>query len=487
MKQRSNNSIKTKLFFAFLFFVVMMVSLLWLFQVQFLDKFYRTIKTNAVKTAANTINTSIKTESDFHEIDEIAKKNELCVVIRNQNGQELYTSNRRDPKCMIDKMNQEEINALYDQAIEEGKTISRLITTNENQQRWEEDFLNKDIDMPDQPKRIQNITYASVLKQDDDSFIVLVNAQITPVDATVETIRTQLMIITVLLMMAAMLLAYVLSKKIAKPIIRINESAKQLANGNYDVCFQENGYLEIKELSDTLHYAASELNKTAAYQKELIANISHDLRTPLTMIAGYGEMMRDIPGENTSKNVQVIVDETKRLSQLVNDLLDLSKLQAGMQEIKWTSCPLSEMIRALIHRYQKMLEMKEYQFVFASEDSYIVKGDEVKLNQVLYNLINNAIHYCGEDKKIIIRQTEVNGNVRIEIQDHGQGIAKEELPYVWDRYYKTKQHHVRAHVGTGLGLSIVKSILELHHAHYGVESTIGEGTTFWLELPIEKA
>jgi len=115
----------------------MMVSLLWLFQVQFLDKFYRTIKTNAVKTAANTINTSIKTESDFHEIDEIAKKNELCVVIRNQNGQELYTSNRRDPKCMIDKMNQEEINALYDQAIEEGKTISRLITTNENQQRWE--------------------------------------------------------------------------------------------------------------------------------------------------------------------------------------------------------------------------------------------------------------------------------------------------------------------------------------------------------------
>lgn len=463
-----------------------MVALLWLFQVQFLDQFYRTIKMNAVKSAANTIQTLIMDHDDMTEVDEIAKKNELCVMIRNKEGHELYTSNRRDPKCMIDQMKQSEINALYEQALKEGSTVSKVITTEENRPQMEkepprqerEEFFEKS-------KGIQTITYAGVLQQDNDSVLVLVNAQITPVDATVDTIRTQLIIITILLLIVAMLLAYLLAKKIAKPMIMINESAKKLAHGNYDVVFQEDDYLEIKELSDTLNYASSELNKTSLYQKELIANISHDLRTPLTMVTGYGEMMRDIPHENTAQNVQVIIDEAKHLQALVNDLLDLSKLQAGMQEIQWASCSISEMIKSLLHRYQKMLEMKEYHFEFEYEENCIVTGDEIKLNQVFYNLINNAIHYCGEDKTIIIRQKICNDQVRIEITDHGQGIPMEELPYVWDRYYKTKQHHKRANVGTGLGLSIVKHILELHHATYGVESVVKKGTTFWVQLPIE--
>lgn len=466
-----------------------MIGLLWLFQVQFLDQFYRSIKTNAIKSAANHINSTLVNDDYKGNVDEIARENDLCVSILNQDYNEIYTSNRRDPRCMIDKMKKSEIENLYVNAVENGGSTSQLITTDENRLHWfsgtpEDPAM---MDLMKKGRNVQNITYASVLMMDSEQpVIVLVNAEISPVNATIETIRTQLKIITVLLLLLGMIIAFIMSRKIGKPIIAINESAKKLAQGDYGVTFQGKGYLEISELNDTLNYAAKELGKAQALQRELIANMSHDLRTPLTMISGYGEMMRDIPGENTPENVQIIIDETNRLTNLVNDILDLSKLQAGVQQLEITTFPITKMIQALIERYQKLLITQNYQILFAYEEAYLVAGDEIKLNQVIYNLMNNALTYCGEDRQVILRQTREADQVKIEIIDHGKGIPKEELPYVWERYYKTNQHHIRATVGTGLGLSIVKNILELHEAAYGVSSEVGKGTTFWFKLPIQE-
>lgn len=280
-----------------------------------------------------------------------------------------------------------------------------------------------------------------------------------------------------------MLLAYNMSKKIARPIIAVNQKAKQLAKGNYEVNFHGNEYREISELNDTLTYAAEELSKVQQLQRELIANMSHDLRTPLTMISGYGEMMRDIPGENTPENIQIIIDEANRLTHLANDILDLSKLQAGIQKLQLTECAISELIKQVVDRYSKMLEKETCCIEFEYDKSCYVQADEVKITQVIYNLINNAVTYCGEDHLVLVKQIDQEQTVRIEIIDHGAGIPQNELPYVWERYYKSKQHHKRSKTGSGIGLSIVKSILELHQAPYGVESTVGTGTCFWLELP----
>jgi len=311
---------------------------------------------------------------------------------------------------------------------------------------------------------------------------IFINTTVTPLNSTVSTLRKQLVWITVILLLLALLLAYIISKKISRPIKYINTSAKVLAQGNYNVSFNGKGYQEITELSDTLNYAAAELGKVEQFRRELLANISHDLRTPLTMITGYGEVMRDIPGENTPENVQIIIDESNRLTQLVNDLLDVSKMQSGTQPLLSETFSLTALITETLERYNKMKQQEQYILRFEHNEEVFVSADRMKISQVLYNLINNAIHYTGEDRTVIIRQRLNDQTVRVEVTDSGEGIAPDMLGYIWDRYYKIDKEHKRAVIGTGLGLSIVKNILQMHNAKFGVYSELGQGSTFWFEL-----
>ena len=238
----------------------------------------------------------------------------------------------------------------------------------------------------------------------------------------------------------------------------------------------------MEELNDTLNYAKTELAATEKLQRELIANISHDLRTPLTMITGYGEVMRDLPGENTPENIQIIIDEATRLSTLVNDLLDLSKLQSGaLQAEKKVFC-LTDSVKAIFDRYAKLVEQDGFNISFESKEDVFINADELRISQVLYNLVNNAVNHAGEDKTVILTQTVKDKRVRVEVTDHGEGIPADKLPYIWDRYYKVDKEHRRGVIGSGLGLSIVKSILDAHNARYGVRSAVGKGSTFWFEI-----
>ena len=206
--------------------------------------------------------------------------------------------------------------------------------------------------------------------------------------------------------------------------------------------------------------------------------------TPLTMITGYGEVMRDLPGENTPENIQIIIDEATRLSTLVNDLLDLSKIQSGSIQPEKSEFCLTDSIKNIFTRYAKLKEQDGYNILFESDEDVYIFADELKISQVIYNLVNNAVNYVGEDKTVIVTQ-KVNGKkVLIEVTDHGDGIPPEKLEYIWDRYYKVDKEHKRGVIGTGLGLSIVKGILDSHKARYGVRSTLGKGSTFWFELDI---
>ena len=239
---------------------------------------------------------------------------------------------------------------------------------------------------------------------------------------------------------------------------------------------------EVSELADTLNFAAGELSKTEGLRREFVANVSHDLRTPLTMIKGYAEVMRDLPGENTPENVQIIIDEAGRLNDLVNDLLDLSRLQAGVMELNRTRFNLTASIREILGRYQRF---KDYRFPFEPKEEAYVVADELKISQVVYNLVNNAVNYAGEDKTVSLEQALSGGRVRVSVTDTGEGIPADRLRDIWDRYYKVDREHRRAQVGTGLGLSIVKNVLDLHGGAYGVISQEGKGSTFWFELPID--
>lgn len=308
------------------------------------------------------------------------------------------------------------------------------------------------------------------------------HAMITPVNATVSTLQIQLYIITAIMILASVAIALVLSDLIAKPLVRLNDRAKKLSKGNYNADFNGSGYLEIKELSDTLNSTAIELSKVDELRRELIANISHDLRTPLALIYSYAEMMQDFPDEITATQVQTIMSETKRLSSLVNDILDVSKLETGSMELHMCNYNLTESIDETVVRLSELLKNDGYSIVFKHSEDVYVTADEAKITQAFYNLLTNAVNYSTDDKRIVVRQSRVQNSVRIEVVDHGDGIAPENIPYIWDRYYKVDKKHKRAVTGTGLGLSIVKKIFELHGAGYGVESEPGKGSVFWFQL-----
>ncbi|MEG0457694.1 MAG: HAMP domain-containing sensor histidine kinase, partial [Oscillospiraceae bacterium] len=317
-------------------------------------------------------------------------------------------------------------------------------------------------------------------------YAILINSNITPVNSTVQTIRSQFFIVTTIMIAFALFLAAIISKIVAKPIVKINNASKRLAKGDYTADFETDGYREIAELGDTLNYASYELSKVDKLQKDLIANISHDLRTPLTMITGYAEVMRDLPGENTPENVQVVIDEAKRLTTLVNDVLDISKFQSGSQKLNIKEYNLTNSLKNIIIRYDKLLEQNEFNIVFINENNEqaLINADETRICQVVYNLINNAITYTGEDKTVIVRQilSPDKKSVKIQVEDSGNGIEGDKLKDIWDRYYKVDNEHKRAEIGTGLGLSIVKSIIQLHGGRYGVKSSIGKGSVFWFSI-----
>jgi signal transduction histidine kinase len=309
-------------------------------------------------------------------------------------------------------------------------------------------------------------------------------ALISPVDATVSTLRMQLYIITGVMFLLSIVISLVMARWVSKPIEKINSSAKLLASGNYNTHFSGNEFLEIKELSDTLNTAAAELSKVENLRRELMANVSHDLRTPLALIYSYAEMMHDFPDEITREQTQTIMDETRRLTSLVNDVLDASQLETGTMVITKSVYNLTESISSTIDRTAELVKKDGYKLLFEHSDDVFVSADESKIIQALYNLLINAIQYSGNDKNVTIRQSVSDRTVKIEVIDSGEGIAEDESPYIWDRYYKSGKAHKRAVTGSGLGLSIVKKIIELHGGVYGVTSMIGKGSTFWFEIDI---
>ena len=394
-KERKPISVKWKIFVTLVFFIVIIIAVLWFFQVFFLEKFYMFIKSNSVKKAASEVNEvitqkldgSLDMESYKTKISNISRNGDFCVIVYDEDtSKDPIMGNESDGKCMLSKSasyaaHADVIDELKGEALSQKDGIaSRLIEDTAKVEVPFESFrfsLTKEGLMIPRPeafpsrltsdirdngrnkqnmkisKGVQNMTYISVVTGSNSHMkISVINAQLTPVNATIETIKTQFIIIAAILTVVALMLAFYLSRKIARPIISINNGAKTLATGQYDVAFSGKGYLEIEELSNTLNYASRELRKVENLRRELIANMSHDLRTPLTMISGYGEVMRDIPGENTPENVQIIIDETKRLTNLVNDMLDLSKLQAGVQELHAVSMNLTDEIRSIIERYE---------------------------------------------------------------------------------------------------------------------------------------
>lgn len=425
-----------KIFIFLLGFCALLLVVLWLFETVFLSKMYEDIRRKEINNAIALIEKNIDNPNLNQIIMQLSDDSEILVTT----AHDFVPPNRPNPENRPAPENRPQMR----QAITEIR-----------------DFVTSD------GRTVSLVFYA----------------MISPVNATISTIKVQLYYVTGIMFFLSIVLAFVIAKTVSKPIEKLNKSAKILATGNYDIHFSGKGYREIHELSDTLNHSASELSKVERLRRELMANISHDLRTPLALIYSHAEMMHDFPDEITSEQTQTIMDETQRLSSLVNDILDVSRLETGTMELNTAAYNITESIDKTVGRIADLVKKENYSLVFEHGEEVFVNADEVKITQAIYNLLTNAIHYSTNDLTIIIRQKVIDKVVRIEVEDHGEGIGKDNLPYIWDRYYKIDKRHKRAITGTGLGLSIVKKIVELHHGDYGVDSQVGKGSVFWIQIP----
>ena len=451
----------------FVGFTIIVFVLLWLFQILFMEKFYTQSKIHDVEAAALQIMYSYTNDTSVEfteELEKLASENDLCIEIVNRYGISQYTK-EYSMYCLIHGRGNKTYS--YQQEIEK----------NGNKPIWKK--------VPDPHNNYSMVVFGCALgEQNDPAGYLFINTALVPVGSTVSIIKRQLMVITFILVIFAFVISLFVSKIIARPIDKITVAAESLAKGNFNTKFDGKGYLEVKQLADALTYAEKELSRVDTMQRDLIANVSHDLRTPLTMLKAYAEMIRDLSGDNPKKrneHLDIIINETDRLSLMVNDILDLSKLESGRQKLSPEEFEISAKLSEIIDRFKGISEKMGYSIHFTPDEERVVYCDVVKIEQVIYNLINNAINYTGEDKQVFVRQINSPNGIIIEVEDTGEGIEQDKIKLIFDKYYRS-ENHKREVVGTGLGLSIVKAVLKLHGYDYGVRSTIGKGSVFWFRI-----
>ena len=479
-----------RIFIYLLGVAVIMVILLWLFQIVYLDQFYERIKKDQIEAAYNNIAQNLDDEDRTDYVKDMALMYNICVdvyALDSTNGlvfgADKIISVDILGDCIIHHMAELEKARLYSEAAANPdgymEIFSRVrFNKFESSEKESEFTITRDEGLS------KSLVYSRLATdREGNSYLILLNSSITPVSATVAALRVQLIVISVILICMALVVSLMIARRLSRPISKLNVAAKRMAKGDLTVNFPAEGYKEISELADTLNYASSELARTDALQRDIVANISHDIRTPLTMISGYAEFMRDFPEEDHSESIEVIVQETERLRDLVNDILDSSRISAGVSSIEPHVFNFTQSLAGFISNYNHLMEFKGYRIELEADTVVWLNADERRMLQAIGNILNNALTHIGADKLIIVRQIVKGDAMRVEISDHGCGIPPEDIPHIWERYYRTDAPAKSNH-GSGLGLSIVKGIFDMHSAKYGVSSRIGEGSTFWFEMKI---
>jgi len=477
----NKNSISIKLWKYFALFTMITLVLLWLLQIVFLQTFYNHMQQKSIEKTADKIAENLKNNLDFSFIDRIAYDNSMQVILTDISGNILYR---------VDE-------------------YSSAYQTNQNPYR-EDDIQNWQIGMyrnipEDYPLFLQklfesadgnisyeleadtnsiNLIYGKIVSCSDETLVLYINTPIGAVQSTIKILRTILLAVTGLLLLIGFALAYFFARRFAKPVSSIAAQAKEMAGGKESITFEKGFCYELDELSTTLEETAKSIAKLENFRRQLLANITHDLRTPLTLISGYAEKIEDLSWEEREEargDAAIIKRESKRLSLLVNDILDYSILQSGSVSFDFQTVNISELAEKILIQFHVICEQQNIICEQHIDSGLLTLADEQRLSQVFYNLIVNAITHIGSDKVVVMKVYQNKNVVRVEVSDHGKGIAEVDIPHIWDRYF-TSRERKRSENGTGLGLSIVKEILNAHMARYGVISKEGQGSCFWFEL-----
>ena len=449
------HGIKFKLFLRFLSLLAIILLLVWLLQFFVYDKIYRNI-----------------TSKDLAQIDE-----QVVGLYENGDLNTLKTYSNKN-NCSI---------IVYTKL---GDSIDIKFSTLRNYS--EEEFNQKLKDMAQNLKResatryyledngVETFNCGRVEKIDGNNVYFYTCGVVSVVDQTPRVMTFVLLIVSLVSLLVTLGVWFVLAKDISKPITKVSEKAATLSGGNLDVEFDSFDYTEVAQLSSTLNYSISEIKKSEEIQKDIIQNVSHELRTPLTMIRSYTELLQDFSGDDPQKrkeHLQVISEQTDRLENLVKDMIDLSKLQSKTMVFNKTEFDLSESLKGIEANYKTRYEKDGYKFKFKIAKNIKINADKQRIEQVVINLINNAINYSTDNKNIQVNLQKDGENAKLEIIDHGIGISQKDLPQIFDRHFRSTNSQ-QTTAGSGVGLTIVKEILDYHGYEINVQSQENKGSTF---------
>lgn len=458
------------LWLTFLFFSIILIVFFTIAHTSQLNRLYRQREEDNLAEAGSTLK-SVLSDGTF----DMSELNGLMLSIANQYSVSAYLFRTRGADVIIFP----EVSASL---TEEYAIIYEMVS---------EQFEKVDEDMRD----FVRVTftsddfagYATIVRPEGRECYLFLSSSFEHFNAIIRETKWLAVITALFAVALSFFVSGVVSMIITKPVTAVTERAKGLARGEFELN-PGKGYfcIELNELSEALDYASTEISKTDKVQKELIANVSHDFKTPLTMIKAYASMIKEIAGDDPlkrDKHTQIIIDEADRLTALVGDLLDLSRLQAGIDSGDKTVFNLSEEVYRIAGRFDYLAEMQEYQIGIEVEEDLYTCAQKERIDQVIYNLIGNAVNYTGEDKRVVIRLGKRENCARFEVLDTGRGIPAEELDTIWERYYRSSESHKRPVKGTGLGLAIVKGVLLRQGIPFGVDSQIGKGSCFWVDFP----
>ena len=452
------NKLATKIFMYLAIFSLFILIFLFFFQVIFIDTFYEWTKTKTIKNLSKDILVTENDTSLYDKLDKVSYKENVCIELTNSNGDNLYSSYGNN--CRL-----------------RSKTIKRkFILSNKETNTY--NLVNNFT----KEKSIMSATKLS------NNLYIFISTSLIPLDSTINIIEQQLIVVSIVVLLLSIVVAYFISKRLSLPITKISKAAKLISKGKLKTKFETTSDIkELVDLTNALNDMKDELSKTEELQKDLMANVSHDLKTPLTMIKAYAELILDIninDKEKCKNNLTIIIEEVNRLNTLVNDILALTKVENDLDKLDISSFDLIKLIEKIVKQHNIYVIKDGYSIEFIHDNikELVIEADKKKIEQVIYNLLNNALNYTGEDKKVIIKVEEDDKDYTIMVIDSGKGIDKKEIDHIFDRYYRSKKNHKRYVYGTGLGLSIVKNILLLHNFDYGVTSKKNKGTTFYFKI-----
>lgn len=454
-----------RVWFYFMLLTTMTLLFLWMLQISFIRPYYERNRTQILNQKASEIETLIKAEENLEESEELTDllvKENMCGTIYDESGTQIVTSSG-NLACLLDDLSTDSI-VQYIAMAQEAPSSEFSI-------RFSSDIFEQGM----------YFYGAEVEGFDEGTYYMFINSPLELLDSTVFVLRRQFALLASIVFTMATAVAFLLSRHLARPIERLTGSAHSLAEGDFEAEFDGEGYSEMETLATTLNYATEEFKKTDDLRRDLVANVSHDYKTPLTMIRAYAEMIQDISGDDSEKrneHLNVILQEVNHLETLVNDMLTLSKYESAMYTINKTKFNLKNHLNETL----ALLEFRDWDITIYGADDKVVYDDEIKMGQVLYNLLSNALKYASKRQKLDIIVEEKRDNFYIYVKDYGPGLSEKEATQIWDRYYKVDKNYYRENSQSGLGLSIVKAICKANSSDFGVESVLGEGTKFYYSL-----